>query len=1185
MSTTFLRLSLLIGFLLLPGINLVAQEEGQEPAAAEQPDDLLQEWDRLIYVPFRELKDVFDNQKSSAVIPYEEYMQLMKVYLESRNTQQASPDAVITAAAYEAAVEGDVVRIKATLDINLVKTDGVKTDGWKTLVLPFGNCAVGSIDNQDEDCLLKGRGNGQYDLWLKGSGSKTVVVNLLTAVTRSPEHQSFSIHCPATAIGNLKVTIPKADQQVSILPLQILLPGENEEPAEEDETATVVNASLASTNRFEVRWNPKASSKPVMDLLASVQNATHVKIEPGLIQTTTQLTYEVLRGELTEATVIVPKDARIIDVAATKGQIRSWDVVDSKDKQNGQTLKLTLLNSISDQFAVTIETEQDLSGEQVSLLGQSTDGKVHGIHAQEVIRETGILTVTTDPTLTATAKEMSGIKRTRQATESSLEQQAWSFTGQSGQLILNVNPVKPRLLADQSASLVFDDDQIRLSSKITYTIEKAGVFQLAIKYPEDLVIDSVRADGMTEFKSDENAGLLTLSLAQKRIGKITVDLQGHRPFDSTVALESVPLPFVSAEGVEREEGNVRILAPPFLDVITIEDSVEGLFPDQEVSSQRSGRAVVVSAWKYSQKPVALSVRTSPRSAQISSTVATTAKIEPNVVAMNSTITFDVKNAGIDTFRISVPEAIAADVRFRTLNGRQSIQQRNQADAVDGKVIWTLVLQSEVIGKVPFAVDWEIPIATQDEDDEENEDSEEAKKTEFSIIVPDVIAPFEDGAEGRRDVTMTGVTGELRLLRHDSLSVSAAAIDDSMEAIDVRELRLMPTSGYLAFRYFEQPASTNVQVTRHEIQEVVKTVVSKAAIEVVTDKQRLANYLCQYEITSSERQRLRVDLPANAELQAPLLNSARTTFEAAEDVEPETGWTAYYVNVGRKSTSDQAFVLTLQFRCPITEENKFPFQGQGGKQVLRLPGLTSADEAVVVQETRLAVYHPEKIALVGDANHWKFTGTPDFNVMNPLVSSNAVNEAGQLRNWIKSAPQATDFARQGHVSVYRALGHQPAIKATWWNRPFLVGMISGAIFLIGLILRRTSWENRLSILVLVALAVGIWSLQDKSETMQFLTAAIPGLAAVAVIWIIGAFRRLTPSARKTDPPSDDTPPGDSKPTPSGHSPNKKTQPVATPTVTATATSAKSTTTATTLPPGAVSPSPDVSRLMDDMMGGK
>ncbi len=1203
MSTTFWRLCVSFIFLIVPSAFSAAQDDDTAPAA-EPSETVLQEWDRLIYVPFQELKDVFDNQKSSAVIPYAEYMELMKAYLERNKRPHVSPDAVIRSATYEANVESDVVRISAKLQIQLAGQEG-----WKKLSLPFGNCAIGAIEGNNDDCLLKGKGNGQYDLWLKGSGTKTVTLNLLTAVTRSPEHQSFSIHCPATAIGNLKVSIPKADQQISILPLQILLPPSedsdeteegsvkenraeensadendaNENSADEDSSpeSTVIHASLSSTKRFEVRWNPKASSKPVMDLLASVQNTTHVTIEPGLIQTSTKLSYEVLRGELQEAILLVPADARVIDVAATVGQIRSWDIEFDNTKQKAQILKLDLLNPMADRFEVMIETEQDLGGTVTSLLGKAADGTVQGVHAADVVRETGILTVTTDSTLTATVKETSGVKRTRQKNQkSTLEQQSWSFTGQTGRLVLNITPVKPRLLAQQNANVIFDDDQIRLTARITYTVERAGIFQLAIKAPKDLIIDSVRANGMTEFKSDPNTGTIILSMARKWIGKIVVDIQAHRPFDSTVELDNVVIPFLDANGVEREDGQVRILAPPFLDVTTIDESISGLFPDQEASSRMFGRAVMVSAWKYSQKPVALSVGTRPRSAQISSTIATTATIDPNVVTLNSAVTFQVKNAGIDTFRISVPEAVANDVRFRSLNPSQSIQQRKQSEPVDGRVTWTVVLQNEIIGTVPFSVDWEIPIT-------KAADSS-AEETSLTVNLPEVLSPFDEEEAGRRDVTMTGVTGELRLRRHDSLSISATGIEEFIDTIDVRELKLMDPSGYLAFRYFEQPASVDIKITRHEIQEVVKTVIAKAAIEVVTDEQQLANYLCQYEVTSSERQRLRVDLPLNAELQAPLLNSVRTTFEAADDVTPKDGWQAYYVNVSRKSTSDQAFVLTLQFRCPITAETQFPFQGQGGKQILKIPSLTSADEAVVVQETRLAVYHPEKIALVGNADRWKYSGSIDWNLTTPLTSASAVAEANDLRNWVSNAPQTSDFARQGHVSVYRTLGHQPLIEASWWNRPFLVGIISAAILLIGFILRRTSWENRLTVVVLSVLAIGIWSLQDQSETMQFVTAAIPGLAAVAVIWLFGCVSQLAAQPPNHLPPPDDSSSPNDKPTPP-HSSPPSTPPVADTKSNHSSTTEsdqkKSDRHSKTDSPAAVSPSPDVKQMMDNMMGGK
>ncbi len=68
--------------------QLIAQETtestAETPVAAtnganEEPKlSLAEKWDRLIYVPFKELQKVFDNQDASVVLPYAEYLDLMK---------------------------------------------------------------------------------------------------------------------------------------------------------------------------------------------------------------------------------------------------------------------------------------------------------------------------------------------------------------------------------------------------------------------------------------------------------------------------------------------------------------------------------------------------------------------------------------------------------------------------------------------------------------------------------------------------------------------------------------------------------------------------------------------------------------------------------------------------------------------------------------------------------------------------------------------------------------------------------------------------------------------------------------------------------------------------------------------------------------------------------------------------
>jgi len=746
--------------------------------------------------------------------------------------------------------------------------------------------------------------------------------------------------------------------------------------------------------------------------------------------------------------------------------------------------------------------------------------------------------------------------------------------GTTGTLIVQTKPVEPRLLVEQGTRVVFDDDELRLTSQLTYTVERAGVFQLNLSYPESLTIDTVRADGMSEFNVDKATGKLTLSLTQKRMGKINVDITAHQAFDAAADNVETEIPTITPLNVERESGQIGIFAPQFLDAVTVDEKVTGVFPGQATDPRAIGRAIRVSSWKYTQRPFTLTVRTSPRPAQLAGSVATTASVEPDVVKVSSVVKFDVRNAGLDTYRVAVPESVADDVRFRSLNPNHTIQQRDKAtEAEDGWVTWTLVLQNEVTGAVQFAADWELPL--QDMADEDAEQS-------FELQPVRILTPFTDEQADKRKVTLTQTRGEMRLLRHESLSITATGAGDTIEKIDVRELELMQQSGYLAFRYFSQPASATVTSRKHEIHEVVATVVSKSAVEIVTDEQTIASYRCRFMITTSERQRLRIDLPQGADLQAPLLNSSRTTFEAAADAEVEEGWEAYYVNISREATSDEPFLLTVQFRCPITDADLYPYDRRGGKQILRLPSIGDSSGATVVQETRVAVWGPKDVAFVGEPNNWSIIGRQQWRFLNPLASPSAPHEAEALNTWIGGGTTG-DFARQGNVSVYRALGRQSVIRITWWNRPFLVAIISGALLFIGFILRRTSWENRITMVIIGCLAVAVWSLKDSSETLQFLSAGSLGLVAVAGIWLAGLFwgnnhNHATPS---TGPGASGTPTMASATAtaPAKSQPQPQPQPT-----TAKPTEAEASASPPT-PPGTVTPSPDVKKMIDDLMGGR
>ena len=1138
---------------------LVAQEN--EPPSGESPQKLTT-WDRLIYVPFSELKKVFNNQQASAVIPYSEYMELMKVYLEKQAQTPETTEAVISESSYTAKVEKDVVRISAEYNIRVLKKEG-----WAKLPLTFGNVAVGKVSAADnKDVVMTGVSRGNYQILLNGAGDYAVTIELLAAVKTSPESRSFAFNCPVTGISEISVTVPEPDQTIEVLPLRVHLPTDGS-----NDRQTVVKASVGATNSVEVRWNPRAGSKPVMDLLTSVNNTTSVSIEPGLIQSTATLTYEILRGELSETTILIPKDARIIDVVSPQGRIRNWT---PEDVGNHQRIRVELLTPATKDFQVTVQIERN-TAELFQLVGKSDEGLLQGIHAEGVVRESGRLNVVTDSSLTSVVTGQSGVKRVESGGNAKGSAvQSWEFSGTTGVLILQTRPVEPRLLVDHNTTAVFGDDQLTQTSVLNYTIERAGVFEVKLGVPKGLTIDTVRADGMSEFNLDREAGQITVSLTQKRQGALGIHITAHQDFDSVSADVETTIATVEPQGVERETGIIDVFAARFLDVATVEEQTSGVFPS-ESDPGNIGRASRIGMWKFTQRPFTLAFRTSPRPSQVTATVATTAQVEPRRIDVASQIGFHIQNAGIDTFRIAVAESLADQVSFAATSPGHRIQQSSRAtDAVDGWVTWTIVLQDEVLGHVTLDATWIMPL----------EDEADADRV-VSIEPLRVLPPFADDQEDRRQVTLAATQGELRLLRHESLSITAEGSGETMEMVDVRELNLLPTEGYIAFRYFAQPVATSITIRSHEIHEVVATVVSRAAFEVVTDNQRMAGFRARYRITTSERQRLRVDLPAGVELQAPLLNDSRTTFEDSQE-EAEDGWVARYINVSRDSASDEEFLLTLQFRCPITPNaDSYPWAGRGSRQDLLLPQISGA----VVQESRLAVWCPEDIAFVGKPDNWSLAGDASWSVWNPLVSPSAKVAAEDLSVWIGGGNDG-DFARQGNVTVYDSVSRVSGIQITWRNRPFLVGIISLGLLAAGFILRRTSWENRLTIVLTGSLAMAVWWIYDSSEALQYLSAGSLAMITVAGIWLAGLLtgREEAENPGGADdsgpptPPQTKTPAPPAPPEPSASSPPPAKPSEPSP-ASGTAEPVSAEPTGNEAP--AVSPSPEVSQMIDELMGGK
>lgn len=1061
---------------------------GAEPpkadAAAPAADAKPPEPPREVYLPFKFLKGIFDSQGSSVVIPLGEYQRL-KAAAERPVPSPPAVSSVITSAAYTATIEQDLAQIKAELTVNVLGTP------WVEVPIRFGDAAIGKVE-AGEKILLKGTGDGNYSLLFGKTGEQKVTLELTARVHTSPEGREFAFDVPTTGITSFEITIPEADQTIEVTPRLISV------PVEAAAKQSKFKATLGSTPRIAARWRPKATSKPEMELLASVTNYSKVSVEDGLIHTDAVFAYEVLRGELAQLRISVPKDHRILDVSADS-RLKGWQ---AKEEEGRQIVTIDLLGGQAGKFNVEVHTERKIPDEPFDVAG-GTDAGTVGIHALDVVREAGQIGLGHSADLALTIEDQSGVVRidANELNERLRGERVTSFKYYSPRFTLkaSVKPVEPRVLVDQVAQLVFKDDELSVQTTLNYTIERAGLFQLQMKLPEGLVVDNVDCPGFKEFNADAASKLLTVNLNDKTLGQLGLVVKAHREYSAGMEADEITLPLLEPVGAERDTGKVLVFAKESIEVVTNDKGLASAQPLPVDPGMAMGDAKVTSSWSFTRRPVTIPVKTSRKPTRLNAEIATTAHLTPELSEIKTNLTFQVQYAGIDTFRFLVPESVSNRVQIESVAANANspgIKQKSPGAAQGGWVEWTVVMQREVIGSQRFNISYDLK-------------PEAATGSAEKKIAVQIVRPL-GYQKGETKTPLSQVTGELVITKDDSLAVSAKAAGGDVEPMDVRELTLLPQTGTQSFRYFTQPEDAGIQLsitqTKYEIEEVVATVVSKALVEVVTGETSEATYLAHLLLKTSERQRLLAHLPHGMSPLNVTVAGRDIQLEHAEvpdDQKLGSLWETYWINVARETSSDQEFTISLHFQYKVTPPLGESSYGRGSLE-LPMPVLGQKN-TVPVQQLKTIVYVPEKFSLVGDPTG--FFGVDRSSPWRALLARSRRSSDSEIimnreRGWFGSCENSARLPTQGRVAyAYSNLGGAPQITVTWWNRVGMAFLFSLAAGVIALLLMRTSLDNKLSVLMVALFAAVLYGLKDSQTLAHVLYAVRYGLLFLVGLWTV------------------------------------------------------------------------------------
>ncbi len=1039
--------SLSITFLLATTLLLCG---GQAAAPATQPADRAPLREQTIYIPFEKLRDVFEREGRGVFLPYDEFRVLWKA---ARDAQTAPPEigppvaAMITEAHSEATVAFDVVRVAATLRIEVLRA------GWHEVPLRLGDAAITAarIDGQPARILA---GEHGYRLLLETTAERAAAVELeleyAKAFRKAPGRNSISFQAPQAPVNRWRVRVAEAGVKVNIHPLiaatELHADAESEASAE-----TNVLAFVGSAPEVRIDWTPRAEGATGLQALVTVRTDQRSAIHEGVSRTRATLTYSISRAALEHLVLEVPADQRVVSVF--DANVREWTVTRADDRQR---IDVALFEAALGTQQIVVELERFRADED------RTEVDLPQVRAVDAARQLGVLAVAVADGLRMEPTGRSGLMQvdTSELAEAAHAPGAgdWSlayrYVSVPYALTLRVEKIQPRIGVETLLDVRLEPERLRVELLATYTIERAGVFQLAVDLPDGYEVREPRgvAHGaaapavIESWHRDENR--LIVNLARKAFGRIgfaltltqaLTDPDLQAPTGNTAR---VPIDLPRVAQVDRTSGTVLVHAAPSLRVnpgplrglrdLPVAEALQGSAP------RPAGAATPDLAFGFADEPAALELRVERRRPHVTVRQLLAARIESGVVHYNATLLYDIRYSEVDDLRVDIPADLRDRIQITTPGVREQLPEDPTPAPADGYVAWSLRGGGDLIGTRRIDLSWETRVEAP------------GIGQHVTIDLPHL-----------RPVGVDRAWGQIVLAKAETIDMRA--VEDpagggprGLRPIDPQhDLMDIGSAWRGAARAFEFHDDWSLQVTatRYELEEVKRTSIERGLVRHVITRSGQISTQALYRLRSG-RQRLPINLPAGVQFdtQPVRINGRPVALERG------AGQEFFVPLVGL--TPEAPFVLEIRYALP------------DGGTLLSCPDFPT-DPAV--QKVYLSAYLPREWTLLGSTGPWtdelRWPWVP-LRGFEPRARSTD----NQLVSWVTADCAVTGDPLQslqtdGRHYLYATLRPQAppagALRLVTVHQTVLRGAVLAAIAAFGLLLLGATGNQRL-----VALAAAL-----------------------------------------------------------------------------------------------------------------
>ena len=1106
-----------------PAIPKPSPDSKTEPVIREQ----------TIYIPYEKLRKTFEKEGRGVFLPYEKFRELWDAAREATKApdeEEPPVGALITEIENEATVAGDVIRVNAKLKIEILKP------GWNEVPLRLIDAAITAARVDNRPARVVADGDKGYKLLVENQGDDPWEIQLdleyAKAITRTPGQNSVSFQAPRAPVSRWRVRIPEAGVKVDLYPLiaatevttedstkpkpAAAAPAapEGEKPPKKDQPAsggeTVILAFVGAAPEVRISWTPKAEGATGLEALASVDVQQQVFLTEGVTRTHAQLTYAISRAELGQLTIQVPADQKVANVR--DDNVRQWSV---EAAEQVQKITVQLFEPAKKSQSVTVELEK--FSDEESEKGAYTVG-VPVVEALNVGRQQGVLVVQVTGGLRAEAASSSGLVQVDAGDlPKQLASQEWAFSYRFAaagfKLDLGIEKIQPRIVVDSLVEVDVLPERIAMELFASYTVERAGVFQLELDIPSGYEVRHVRgraAAGAEAVQVDthhvedaegENPRRLRVNLSRKAMGRVGLSVRLEKDLNEPDLLSptgkstelALSLPRVVADSVERAKGRLVIYSPESLRVnpsgmeglrsVSFEEAFDGMEPGARVGVSNV-RPVL--AFAFGRESTSLTLAAERRKPQVTIEQLLTVQIEDGVVKYTATLYYQILYSGVKSLRIDVPEEVSALLRNNTSAIREKVTEPQPDDVSEGCVAWELAGENELIGSGRIELVWEMKI----------------EKLDIGLSVELVVG---------RLIPM-GVDlawGQIVLAKSETIDIGSAGAPAGLRLIDPQHNLMNGVKVPDAARAYEFHGDWELKITatRYELQEIKHTSIERAVLRMVVTRADKTTVQALYRIRSAG-QRLEIQMPEKAEFDVkPRIDGRPVTLEVGQD-------RGYFVPLVDLSP-DESFLLEL----------RYTYESEGAVR----PKWPVFPMKPAVQQVYLCVYLPEELDLVEKIGPWTVQFGWDLdskgNFRPGQGSYGEYPYDESLLNWVSQDVELPEtFPTDGRVYIFTALRPgSPTDHALWlitMHRTWLNLIFCGVVLLAGVLLlpMRPKWKifGAGSAAIFLIVLGTFWPILTWHVWDAPLAAAI---GVVLIVWLLKFVFRTLPLLR---PPASSSP---------------------------------------------------------------